>query len=357
MARSCWRVTEPQIRGKSNIHLRLDEDYTLTQKTTFGPVHVPLFAWREEGTTHAPARELRFPLHPAVRSSDLLLEWESRLGSQLPFRQAEAASEFFSHGAVRVEDTTISRHIGAIGGALDRTWTCRTPEDVRVLLETRATRDTQTGRPILYVSSDAHALRRYVDLTWKAEQKMINGIRLWCIDRDTRQTIHIGGEYTWGNAEEVGRVLSKLMAHLMPTGEHEPQVVFVSDGMPWFRDWLFPVLPEDTVYILDYYHLLERLKKYASTRFASKTAADKWLARTLEKLQGKRRYRRKKGKLRKGHTKSRGARRRAAASVTGPPSPSATKGPTTDPAPGGPRPSTGPGGSDGRSVRRPRFLQ
>ena len=40
-------------------------------------------------------------------------------------------------------------------------------------------------------------------------------------------------------------------------------------------------------------------------------AADKWLARTLEKLQGKRRYRRKKGKLREGHTKNRGARRGA----------------------------------------------
>ena len=77
----------------------------------------------------------------------------------------------------------------------------------------------------------------------------------------------------------------------------------------------FPVLPKDTVYILDYYHLLERLKNFATTRFTSKTTADTWLARTLEKLQGKMRYRRKKQKLRKGHTKRRGARRRKAPTV------------------------------------------
>jgi hypothetical protein len=68
----------------------------------------------------APAREEVFPLHPHCRSSELCLEWEARLGRQLPFRQAEEAVGFFTHGATDVEDNTIARHLGVIGGLVDR---------------------------------------------------------------------------------------------------------------------------------------------------------------------------------------------------------------------------------------------
>lgn len=39
-------------------------------------------------------------------------------------------------------------------------------------------------------STDAHALRRYVDETWSASWKMVNGIRLWCIDRRSGKVMH-----------------------------------------------------------------------------------------------------------------------------------------------------------------------
>jgi hypothetical protein len=315
LARSCWQVTERETRGQE-VSLRLDEDYTLSQSTTLGTVSVPLYAYRADGRTHAPARAEVFPLHPECRSSELLLEWESRLGCQLPFRQAEESMDFFSHGAVRIEDTTISRHLGAVGSVLDRSWTCRTPEKVAKLLANRATRDQESGKPLLYISCDAHALRRYVDDTWKAEHKMINGIRLWCIDRRNGQTIHLGGEYTWGDCREVATAMRELVERLVPVGEAAPQVVFVSDGMPWFRDWLFPVMPEGTVYILDFYHLLERLSKYAATRFGAKTkGARAWVSRATERLMGKRGYRRKKHKKRSGHRKRRGPRRRTRPTV------------------------------------------
>jgi len=123
-------------------------------------VSVPLYACRAKGRTRAPARAEVFPLHPECRSSELLLEWESRLGCQLPFRQAEASMDFFSHGVVRIEDTTISRHLDAVGSVLDRSWTCRTPRKVAKLLANRTTRDLESGKPLLYISCDAHALRR-----------------------------------------------------------------------------------------------------------------------------------------------------------------------------------------------------
>jgi hypothetical protein len=307
---ACWRVTQRVTEGRP-VRLRLERDYCVSQSTTFGSVTVPLFAYREGGRTQAPAREQVFPLHPKCRSSALLLEWESRVGSQLPFRQAEDALAFFSHGAVQTEDTTISRHMGVIGALLDRVWTCRASEEVATLLLDRATKDRKTGRPLFYVSTDAHALRRYVDDTWKAEYKMINGIRLWCIDRRTGQTIHLGGEYTWGDCREVAERTRALLELLMPTGDDAPQVVLVTDGMPWIRDHVFPVMPAGTRFILDFYHLAERLAKYANAVFGAKSKKAKaWVRRKVQLLTGKRPYKRKTLAKRKGHRKNRRGTRR-----------------------------------------------
>lgn len=307
---ACWRVTHRETQGRP-VQLRQDRDYQLTRATTFGPVTVPLFAYREGRTTRSPARQEVFPLHPKCRSSVLLLEWECRVGAHLPFRQAEDALNFFSHGAVCTEDTTISRHMGVIGGLLDHRWTSRTPEKVRKILDKRATRDLKTGRPLLYASTDAHALRRYVDDTWKAEQKMLNGIRFWCVHRKTGQTIHIGGEYTWGDCREVARRMKVLVDHLVPTGADAPQMVLVVDGMPWIRDHVHAVMPEGTRFILDFYHLAERLEAYAAARFGAKTAAARaWMQRVVTELMGKRPYRKKRHKKRCGHKKrKRGAPR------------------------------------------------
>lgn len=309
LALACWRITEQETRGRA-VSLRMDADYAVSYSTTLGTLKVPLFAYREGGATKAPARAKMFPMHPRCRSSELLLEWEARLGCQLPFRQAEDAMDFFSHGAIRTEDTTIARHLGVVGGLVDRSWTCRTPAEVKELLANAATRDRQNGKPLLYVSSDAHALRRYVDDTWNAEFKMINGIRLWSVDKKAGQTIHLGGEYTWGDCRELGERMRALMDLLVPKGDDAPQVVFVSDGMPWFRTHLFPAMPEGTVFILDFYHLAERLSSYANARFGAKTKeAGAWTARAVEQLMGKRRYRRKVHKKRKGHRKNRRSKR------------------------------------------------
>ncbi|MCB9692658.1 MAG: hypothetical protein H6736_12680 [Alphaproteobacteria bacterium] len=309
LAKACWEHACAANGGSPPSAMRLDDDYWLSQATTLGTVTVPLFAHRDETGTHAPAREAVFPLHPHCRSSELLLEWETRLGAQLPFRRAQEELGFFTHGAVGLEDTTIARHIGILGRLADRQFQFRSLEDFREILMNRATRDQRTSRPIVYISTDAHSLRRYVDDTWKAAWRNINGIRVWCVDQKSGKIVHLGGEYTWGDCQEVKQVFRSLSdeGYLPRDGCYDglrAQFVFLADGMPWIWDHVAPELPEDTVEILDFYHAMNHIASYANARFGAESALAKaWYNQQRAALLGKRAYRRKKGVKRKGHKK------------------------------------------------------
>ncbi|PIE17412.1 MAG: hypothetical protein CSA65_08950 [Proteobacteria bacterium] len=312
LALACWSAARADGVEKRAVRLRLDRDYWLTQTTTLGVVSVPLFAYRDEdGRVQSPAKKAVFPLHPKYRSSELCLEWESRLGGQLPFRQAQEGLTFFTHGATQLEDSTIARHTALIGAVLDRRLTYRSPEAIAELLRTRATRDTETGRPLLYLSTDAHALRRYVDDSFEAPWKMVNGIRMWCVDESTGQVVHLGGEYTWGDCREVADRFASLVDAYIPDGDASPQVVLLTNGMEWIRTWVMPQMPTKTVCILDFYHALEHIAAFAGERFgAGSKAAKAWTAWVRAALFGKRGYERTPQKSRRGHTKRRRARRR-----------------------------------------------
>ena len=133
------RATELELQARGpdglQVSLRLDRDYWYTCTTTLGPVCFPLFAYRDRNgaattTTRAPART-RFPLHQHCRSSQLCLEWEARLGSEHPFRAAQQALTFFTHGAVSLEDTTIASHMAAVGSMVDWSWVYRPVQEIR----------------------------------------------------------------------------------------------------------------------------------------------------------------------------------------------------------------------------------
>lgn len=158
-----------------------------------------------------------------------------------------------------------------IGRSLDRKWLYRDRETIRETVNERATRCQRTGRPLVYLSSDAHALRRYMDESYSAEWKMINGLRAWCFDRDTGAILHLGGEYTWGDCRAVADILRATIkdGYLPEDGDFgggkRALYVWVSDGMPWFDDHLLPLFePEALVVVLDAYHVLERLKGFAT---------------------------------------------------------------------------------------------
>lgn len=281
LAALCRRLTcqDLQRRGldAEQVHLRRDKDYWIQLMTTFGKIAFPLFAYRDlslgagQCVTRAPARAA-FPYHRRCRSSVLCLEWEVRLGSDHPFRQAQDNLEYYTHGAVCLEDTTIVDHMLKVSELVDRSFLYRTRAQIIEILCERATRDRDSGRPLLFMSSDAHAARRYVDDTWEAVWKMANGIRLWCEDRDTGRLIHLGGEYTWGDCNAVREALQWLIEQgLVPAdgkyGEDVfAQLVWISDGMPWFETYLLPLFP-DAVVILDAYHLLDRVAKLGALFF------------------------------------------------------------------------------------------
>jgi hypothetical protein len=235
-----------------DVDLRLDGDYQASLMTTFGPVRFPLFAytakrklWASHGRkVRVPCKETFLALYLRCRSSELCVEWETRLGSDHPFRLAQDELNFFTHGAVTTEDNTIARHLVHASASLERQWLYRKPKEIRKILAERAMYDLQSRLPVIYMSSDAHALRRYVDETWDSRWKMTNGLRLWCVDRDTGEHIHLGGEFTWGDCKHVTNIFKELIrAGILPAdGDFKEgvkaQYVWLSDGAPWFEERL-----------------------------------------------------------------------------------------------------------------------
>jgi hypothetical protein len=314
----CRRATSADLEkrglGPERVRLRLEDDYWLTITSTAGPVPVPLFAYREDrgvsSTTRVPARDEVFALHTKTRSSELCLEWEARFGSRVPFREAQELLGFVSHGAVTLEDNTINAHMTAVGALVPPDWLYRPPHEIREILRTRAARDWQTNRPILYASTDAHALRLLTDETWSPAWKMANGIRLWCVDRRTGGVIHIGGEYTWGDCHEVATIVRRLQdsGHLPADGDYGEGVVaalaLVTDGLEWLRDHFLSFF-STALLILDAHHAWTHLVEYAAKLWNAGTKkAQQFLDRAYQALLGaSRRSRTKSKRERRGHKK------------------------------------------------------
>lgn len=88
---------------------------------------------------------------------------------------------------------------------------------------------------------------------------MINGIRMWCADVMNGQVIHLGGEYTCSHCQKVAQRFSALFKEYVPTGPDAVQAVLLTDGMEWRRTWLFPKMPDGTVFILGLHHAVEHI--------------------------------------------------------------------------------------------------
>lgn len=290
----CQRATDEAVAAMGlcmvDVELRMGKDYWTTLKSTFGPIRFPWVAFRgPDGRTNVPARAL-FPLRRLIRVTEVLLEWEAALAADHPFRKAAEALLFFTHGVVDIEDNTLERHALIVGSALPRSWMYRTVEQIRSILVERATCDGSTGRPIVYASTDAHALRRFVDETWAAAWKMSNGIRLWCIDKVTGETIHLGAEYTWDTCDGVADRFLALQqsGHLPANGDYgggvRAQIALVTDGVDWIASRVLPLFP-DAVLILDLYHVVEQVAAAAAKLYPrSKTKARRLVHRARRAL-------------------------------------------------------------------------
>lgn len=273
---------------------RLDRDYLVRLTTTFGRLEFPSFAYRDLSgpfeATRSPALEKVAPLRGKCRSSALLLELTCRAAADAPYRRAAEMLRFFSHDAIDLEDTTLSAHLVKVGTLVDRAWQYRPREQIISILTNRATRD-RDHKPLLYASTDACALRRFVDDTTVSHWKMANGLRFWCVDRTTGETIHLGGEYTWLDCSAVTDALDDLEKRkLLPRdglyGDLSVQIVVVTDGQPWIRERMIEWF-KTPIAILDAYHLIERLGKDAKEMFGEGThEARRWLAQAVAMVMG-----------------------------------------------------------------------
>lgn len=314
----CRRASEVLIEKvqaeskRAPVYFRMDRDYWAELRTTFGCILFPWFAFRTYAggawVTHTPARA-KFAYHKECRSSPLCLEWEVRLGMDHPFRMAQHELGFYTHGALSLEDTTIRDHLVAVSVLINRADLYLTVEQIRDILKNRATLDRVTGKPILYLSSDAVANRRYIDETWDSQWKMVNGMRLWCEDRCTGKTIHIGGEYTWGDCHAVRHAFEWLIEQgIVPNdgnyGEGVvAQLTWISDGMPWFEEHVLPLF-DDIRVILDVYHVLERLAAFLALVYGQGTPiAQKLYAEFTQEILGESKPK-KRSQKRKGHPKT-----------------------------------------------------
>jgi hypothetical protein len=318
--RAC-RATEVDLAQRglrpSQVTQRVDGHYCRHMTSTLGPICFALGAYRERigdcRTTRVPAQDL-FPAYPKCRSTELCLEWECHLGSMHPFRTAQSELKFFTHSAVTLEDTTIASHTLAVGAKVSRKWLYRERNEIRKILKNRALRAANTNMPMVFVSSDAHSLRRFVDGTWCAQWKMANGLRIWCVDSRTGNIIHLGGEFTWGNCEHVESIVQDLIksGHLPVGGDYGKgvvaQLVWVTDGMPWIEEYLLKWFPT-AVFILDAFHVIEKLSKFAAIVYGKgEPEAQRWYKQAYEAAFGAPKLPKTKSTTRTGHRKRKGAR-------------------------------------------------
>jgi len=64
---------------------------------------------------------------------------------------------------------------------------------------------------------------------------------------------------------------------------NQQQMVFISDGAPWLKNWIEDAFPGATS-ILDFYHLLEHLHAFAAAFFADASEAKQWVEQQKELL-------------------------------------------------------------------------
>ena len=75
----------------------------------------------------------------------------------------------------------------------------------------------------------------------------------------------------------------KMEALLEDYTINQQQMIFISDGAPWLRNWIEDAFPQATS-ILDFYHLLEHLYEFAEALFADAEQGKQWVEQQREWL-------------------------------------------------------------------------
>ncbi|MEJ7739200.1 MAG: UPF0236 family protein [Chitinophagaceae bacterium] len=134
---------------------------------------------------------------------------------------------------------------------------------------------------VLYVQADGSML-----LTREEGWKEVKVGRLFkssdCIHADQKSGWISNSQYIahLGNNKEFTKPMDDLIESY---GKSANQLIFVSDGAVWIRNWIEDAFP-DAISILDYYHACEHLHLFTSNYFTDKDKEKIWVTVQKELL-------------------------------------------------------------------------
>jgi hypothetical protein len=139
---------------------------------------------------------------------------------------------------------------------------------------TQRTEPPLPAADVLYVEADASMI-----LTREEEWKEVKVGRLFkasdCLHPQGKPGVITHSQYL----SHLGgyRTFTRQMEELIESYTlRQAQVVFLSDGAPWLRNWIADAFPE-AVSILDFYHLMEHVYGFAEAFFEDKGVATQWV--------------------------------------------------------------------------------
>lgn len=103
-----------------------------------------------------------------------------------------------------------------------------------------------------------------------------------CLHPDSKQGWISNSQYVahLGSSKDFTRIMDDLTESYGKLGK---QLLFISDGATWIKNWIDDAFPE-AISILDYYHACEHLHEFSSSFFKDKEVEQKWTSQQKELL-------------------------------------------------------------------------
>jgi hypothetical protein len=146
---------------------------------------------------------------------------------------------------------------------------------------TTRTQPPLQAKEMLYVEADASMV-----LTREQGWKEVKAGRLFksadCLHPQGKQGVITHSQYLaqMGSCKSFSEKMEALIEDYTP---NQQQMIFITDGAPWLKNWIEDAFPQATS-ILDFYHLLEHLYQFSEAFFADAEQGSQWVEQQKELL-------------------------------------------------------------------------
>jgi hypothetical protein len=147
---------------------------------------------------------------------------------------------------------------------------------------TQRTQPPLQAKEKLYIEADASMLLTRQQGGWKE----VKVGRLFkssdCLHPQGKQGVITHSQYLT-QMGSYKRFSEKMEALIEDYTIQQEQMIFITDGAPWLKNWIEDAFPQATA-ILDFYHLLEHLYQFAEAFFVDTQQATQWVEQQKELL-------------------------------------------------------------------------